>query len=380
MVNLNINLTGTTVTTKDRSYLMVKKLGQGTFGAVYKAVSKGKEYAMKIMADQEDFLKEAAATRELSAQPSCAPYVTCLYDTDDNIRIPAIGTVRVLVTELMSGDLNSLIKPYRNVGIPPELLYHATMQLLKGIDYIHRSGLAHRDIKPGNILYSEGGRVIKYGDLGGSCKFTATPARVSDIPKCSSYGTPLYSSPEVNRTFWMPSTLEASQAGDIWSVGVVIYELAFGRLPFTDSFIRRYNDAEAVGDQWKSAFKVMAGMTESDMLSMDYTHDDGVYYHLAITNLLKKMLQIDPKKRVTSSEALAWYKAAISPCPDHPSISYGTLVKTVFNPKNPFVKEFLDKKGVKNISDHGMVNLCGLYSEFLSYTKRKLDEEERILQ
>jgi serine/threonine-protein kinase len=105
--------------------------------------------------------------------------------------------------------------------LPPEEAVDILTQACRGLDYAHRNGVVHRDVKPGNLLRSTDG-AIKLADFG-----IAKAAEQSDITKVGSVlGTAAYLSPEQARGE------PAGPASDLYALGVVAYQLMAGRLPY----------------------------------------------------------------------------------------------------------------------------------------------------
>merc|ERR1719378_1034554 len=107
-------------------------------------------------------------------------------------------------------------------GVPPAHLACVTMQIMKGLEHLHERKLLHRDIKPENILHNAKGEV-KLTDFGIAKDLDSTLAMAGTF-----VGTVTYMSPE--RCLGQDYSLSS----DIWSVGMVIYEMATGRSPFAD--------------------------------------------------------------------------------------------------------------------------------------------------
>src|SRR5690606_6835715 len=95
---------------------------------------------------------------------------------------------------------------------------------IRALDYAYQMGVIHRDIKPGNILYSDGGD-IKVSDFGASFQ----EALAEETTQMSGIGSPAYMSPEAIRME------KLTHQTDIYSLGVVMYKLLTGRLPFSAS-------------------------------------------------------------------------------------------------------------------------------------------------
>ena len=125
-----------------------------------------------------------------------------------------------IVMEYVDG--HSCAELLRDRGpMPPRDAVEILTQACRGLDYAHRNGVVHRDVKPGNLMVNTDG-VVKLADFG-----IAKAAEQSDITKVGSVlGTAAYLSPEQARGE------PAGPASDIYALGVVSYQLMAGRLPY----------------------------------------------------------------------------------------------------------------------------------------------------
>ena len=194
-------------------YEILAAIGSGGMGEVYKARDTRLErsVAIKVSKDQfsERFEREARAVAALNH-----PHVCQLYDIGPNY----------LVMEYVDGT------PIRPTDNPQQLLDLAT-QVTDGLAAAHAAGIVHRDLKPGNILVTRGGQV-KILDFGlamvGSGFPEAAQARATEAvtDPGATVGTVAYMSPEQARG----QTVDARS--DLWSLGVVLYEMATRVRPF----------------------------------------------------------------------------------------------------------------------------------------------------
>lgn len=200
-------------------YRLEERLGEGAVGVVYRAVHVGleKSFAIKLLktagapspAALERFRREAVALGRLRH-----PHIVEVTDSG----IDGSEGVPYIVTELLEGM--PLSGPLPLAQALPLL-----DQIAGAIDAAHRAGVLHRDLKPGNVFVCASGPV-KVLDFG-LAELLAAPDRSSDF--FEEIGTPLYVAPEVIRSG------EASRASDIYSFGVLAYEILGGKPPFRGS-------------------------------------------------------------------------------------------------------------------------------------------------
>lgn len=201
-------------------YAIEEELGRGSMGIVYQAHDPrlDRRVALKVMkADLaasetfvQRFLKEARAVARLSH-----PNIVSIYDADEDQ-----GAI-YLAMELLSGE--SLDKLIRNRKLSEKEIVLFGVQMAQTLDYAHQRGIIHRDIKPANIILESDGQ-IKITDFG--VARIEDPATPQQTLAGEVLGTPAYMSPE--------QALGQSVDGrtDIYSLGVVLYELSTGVRPF----------------------------------------------------------------------------------------------------------------------------------------------------
>lgn len=213
-------------------YVVTDWIGQGGMGQVYKAVHQvmGRECAVKVLPltratheARDNFRREI----RMQAGLDC-PYLVRAFDAGQD------GNVHYLVTEYVPGmDLRRLIKS--RGALPIQQAAKIIRQAALGLDYAHRQGLVHRDVKPGNILVTPSGDA-KVSDVGlaGFAKDLMNDPRAGKI-----VGTTDYISPEQIRT-----PLEIQTTSDIYSLGCTLYYAVCGKVPFpggdTTSKLRRH--------------------------------------------------------------------------------------------------------------------------------------------
>ena len=204
-------------------YRLVERLGRGGMAEVYKGYqpSMDRYVAIKLMhaylAEDENFVgrfqREAKAIAALRH-----PHIVQAYDFDIE------DDVYFMVQEFIGGG--TLKDRLRAVNeqeehLPIEETVRIMRALCDAIDYAHAQGCIHRDIKPDNIMFDQDGRPV-LTDFGissiiGGTRFTATGAMI---------GTPAYMSPEQGKGD------SNDRRSDIYSLGVVLYEMLTGQVPF----------------------------------------------------------------------------------------------------------------------------------------------------
>ncbi len=209
-------------------YKLIRRLGQGGMGVVFEAVDQklGRHVAIKLLIETtqndssalERFWREARAASSFNH-----PGICTIHELNESAETPFI------VMELMEG--NSLEKLYRGHVMPYSKLLEMGVQLADALDAAHRKGILHRDIKPANIFITNSGQA-KLLDFGlaklDSASANADASTVASplTDSGSTMGTVAYMSPEQARG----EPLDARS--DLFSLGVVLYEMATGRRPF----------------------------------------------------------------------------------------------------------------------------------------------------
>ncbi len=199
-------------------YRLVERLGQGGMATVYKAYESklGRYVAIKVLPQffardpnfMRRFQREAKAVAQLS-HPNIVP----IHNYGEQ------GEFAYIAMQYVEGGT---LKHEHDKQLEPEEALRLLLPVIRALDYAHERGIVHRDIKPGNILLNEDGWPL-LADFGlarmaeASVKLTGTGVGV---------GTPMYMSPEQGQG------LEVDRRTDIYSLGIVLYELLTGDVPF----------------------------------------------------------------------------------------------------------------------------------------------------
>jgi eukaryotic-like serine/threonine-protein kinase len=253
-------------------YAILQELGKGGFGRVYKVehTITGRREAMKVLAasnanagDQaERFLREIRLQASLS-HPHIAVVHTAFWVNDD----------LALVCELLEGE--SLQQILERQAPTQQQAMEIMSQVLDALSYAHARGIIHRDISPANIFVTAGG-TVKIIDFG--LAKAATDLRLTR--EGSPIGAAHYMSPEQIR-----GAQDIDARTDIYSCGVVLYELLTGKKPFE-------------GD---NAFDIMKAQTEQTPPS---PMEANPQISTALSEIVLRALAKKPEARFQSADAL----------------------------------------------------------------------------
>ncbi|HEY2733942.1 MAG TPA: serine/threonine-protein kinase, partial [Polyangiales bacterium] len=281
-------------------FKLTRELGQGGMGAVWAAVHQtlGREVAVKFLHPQTDhtaslterFVSEARMVASLKHR-----FVVDVFDfgvTDDGLYY--------MVLELLQG--RSLAHRMDNgPAFPLAVAVELMADCLRGLQVVHDAGIVHRDLKPDNIFViedadgtfpklidfgiskrTETSEALKpFGKLGGKTSRLTRPGTV--------VGTPYYMSPEQLR-----GRNDIDRRADIYSVGVILYELLSGRLPFV---------ADNIGD-------LMVAITVKGAPSLQMLRPD---LGAELAAIAARALAPDPSDRYASASELRDALLAVLP-------------------------------------------------------------------
>lgn len=285
-----------------QKYKNLEKLGEGTYGVVFKVRDEATGLLMAMKKVHKQILDEGegipqTAVREIGLLKRLShPHIVKLIDV-----VISQSEVRMFL-EYMDMDLGSLISKHPK-SLTPDKIKKYIFQILLAVEFCHRRGVLHRDLKPHNILYDTTKDVVKLADFGLARQMERTP--VSNFT--AEVLTLWYRAPEV-----LMGLPRYGGAVDVWSVGCILGEMALKKplLPGDceiDQLFRIFRFTGTPTDQTWPAFSSMPSYLptfpkwdrdhDKLMEKMGNLGDDG-------KDLLLKMLECDPARRITAAQAL----------------------------------------------------------------------------
>ena len=257
-----------------------EELGRGSFATVYKSTIVGNYPPLQI--------GDVVAVKSISTNKFSTPEEREKLENENNLMkklshtniVKLYGVERTSSTYFLvmeyceTGDLHFFLKKF-GLGISPEMLYNFIQQIGNGLQYLKSQEIIHRDLKPQNIMIK--GQwpdiTLKLADFG-FARFLHDNDMAETI--C---GSPIYMAPEIQ--FNSPYT----SAVDMWSLGVIIYEMIVSQPPFPNckSPFELTNEIKKLGSR---PIEVPKSISCPDLLR----------------DLVSKLLTVDPTRRMTLKE------------------------------------------------------------------------------
>jgi len=256
-------------------YKQIKLIGQGSFGKAYLAenttdktwvVIKSMDLQSRNDKEQKEAFLEAKILEKLQ-HPNIIKFIEVFRSSKP------FSSLHIVMDYAKGGDLQKIIKEQRNKQkyFREETIINWFTQICLAVKHVHDKKIIHRDLKSQNIFLTENG-LIKLGDFGIAKCLTFTLEKANTM-----LGTPYYFSPEIvqNQPY--------NQKSDIWSLGVLLYEMMALKMPF-----------EATSIPMLSLEIVRSNYGE---IPRNFSSD--------LANLLRSLLNVDPLKRPNINQILS---------------------------------------------------------------------------
>jgi serine/threonine-protein kinase len=263
-------MTGTNIC----NYRVHEKLGEGGMGTVYRGedLRLGRNVALKFLSpalQTNEWARQRFAYEARAAAVVNHPNVCRVYDF-----LEADSEVFIVMALLEGRDLKSYVT---NGSLRPPQKLELAAQVADGLSAAHRCGVIHLDVKPSNVIVTSNGRPVLI-DFG----IASSPGAGTVAHQKTTAGTAAYMSPEqVNGD-------AVDGRSDVWSLGVVLYELLVGQLPFRGKY------RQAI------AYSILNEEPESSTIA-----GESPYVSSRVKTILGTALAKDPGERYSSAEEFA---------------------------------------------------------------------------
>ena len=212
-----------------QNYSVIKEIGLGGMATVWMAEHKTLHQPVAIKVLNKEFVHNENIRKRFLAEARnmfkmSHPNIIKVTDLIDD------GDTVAFVMEYMEGQT---LKEYldKKGKLPDEEIRQLFTQMLDAVGYVHEQGLVHRDIKPSNFMISVKG-VVKLLDFGIAKNTDSSSAEYTMTGTAQNMGTPMYMSPEQ-----VKSTKDVTSQSDIYSLGVVLWQMVMGKKPYETSTI-----------------------------------------------------------------------------------------------------------------------------------------------
>jgi len=259
-------------------YEIFSELGKGAMGMVYRArdMRLGRLVALKTMLEgvdkDEDLVKRFNIEAQAAAQLNHENIIT-VYDLGEE------GDIYYIAMEYLEGEDLKAVLLKKKLSLPEKL--NIILQICSGLEYAHKMGVVHRDVKPANVMILGTGK-IKLMDFGIAHMASSDMTRTGMI-----IGTPDYMSPE------QVMGRKIDNRSDIFSTGVIFYEMMTGKKPFTSD----------------SVTSILYKIAHEPLPSFE---EIGVEIPIEIETIINKAVEKEPEKRYQAmNEMIKDLKAVI---------------------------------------------------------------------
>ena len=260
-------------------YILFDQIGMGTFSKVTRAFHLITEQtvAVKILDKEkiEDEIDIERIIREIEILKNIHhPNIAQMYETYSTVH-----NFYLMIEYVSGGDLFDYITSHNFLSEKKSCYFFR--QIISVLEYLIELGISHRDIKPENILLTESHTQIKFIDFG-----LSNYCNQNELLH-SSCGSPCYASPEM-----LSGKAYRGTTTDLWSAGIVLYSMLVGALPFDDQELHKLYEQIKVGK-----FYIPSTLS------------------LEAIDLLKKILEVNPKKRINIEGVKnhPWFKMEENP-------------------------------------------------------------------
>jgi eukaryotic-like serine/threonine-protein kinase len=286
-------------------YEILKLLGQGGMGAVYKAKDRELDRLVALKVIRPELAGHASILQRFKQELLLARKITHrniirIYD------LGVAGGLRFITMEFVEGqDLSSLLE--ERPKYTPQETVKILIQVCAALEAAHAEGVVHRDLKPQNIMIAEGGRVCVM-DFG-----LARSMEAGGLTQAGAVmGTPAYMSPE------QAKGLPADQRSDLYSLGIIAYVMLTGEIPF-------------------KADTALASMLLRTQGPPTPCIELNPAIPQALNDLVQKTMAVDPKDR---------YQSAAELSRDLSDWQEGTLARAIVTPRVAMMAESHAKKWI----------------------------------
>ncbi|CAN8067073.1 unnamed protein product [Agarophyton chilense] len=283
---------GKAVSTRKRvnEYIMLGGIGRGSFGKVKLALSTEDKrfYAVKVVSNVKKSGAASIGNREEQAvlrkldHPNIVTHRDILLDSENDGYVVVVEYMARGV--VMDSSKLEGVKPLSEDGVR-EIM----RDVVSGLEYLHHQRIAHRDIKPDNLLRAGDG-TVKVSDFGEARMYDVS----SEDPRAKSPapGTPAFIAPELCMSERSPKAPPESYAADIWSLGASLFYMVYGRAPFLA----------------KNVFEIY-----DCICTQRLRFPDQPKVSRKLKDLIKKMLVKEPKNRATLQDVArhAWFNERV---------------------------------------------------------------------